>query len=136
MKHVILFYRSYENYKAIDFIKSNLEEVFEDNVMFVNCFLQNLDEDVELQADAYLAVDEYIYQQVSAYVKDFHKVLKLNRSPDRSALIKISQIPMGENEYSVEDVKVIANEVFGKEDTNQSYQYDTFRRNAGAYRNL
>ena len=95
MKHVILFYRSYENYKAIDFIKSNLEEVFEDNVMFVNCFLQNLDEDVELQADAYLAVDEYIYQQVSAYVKDFHKVLKLNRSPDRSALIKISQIPMG-----------------------------------------
>ncbi len=103
MKHVILFYRSYENYKAIDFIKSNLEEVFEDNVMFVNCFLQNLDEDVELQADAYLAVDEYIYQQVSAYVKDFHKVLKLNRSPDRSALIKISQIPMGENVLVVND---------------------------------
>ena len=103
MKHVILFYRTNENYKAVDFIKSKLEEFFEDNVTFTNCFLHDLDKNTDLKADAFIAVDEYIYQQVSAYVKDFHRLIKLNRNPGRNALKQISQIPAGESVLVVND---------------------------------
>lgn len=103
MKHVILVYRSYENYQAVDFIKANLEEVFEENIQFTNCFLHDLKEGTQLEADAFLAVDEYIYQELSSYVKDFRRVIRINRSPDRSAIKKIAQIPAGETVLVVND---------------------------------
>lgn len=103
MKHVILIYRSYENYQAVDFIKQDLEEVFEDNVLFTNAFLKDMDEDTVLQADAFFVVDEYLYHEVASHVKDFRRLLVLNRVPDRSALTKLSQIPVNANVLVVND---------------------------------
>ena len=95
MKHVSLIYRSSENSEAIKFIKNNLEDIFGEHITFTNCYLNDLADGQKLYADAFLAVDEYIYQQASAYIKDFNKIIKITRSPEREALKKISKIPAG-----------------------------------------
>ena len=60
IKKVVILYRSPQalsNTKAIQFIKSNLEEVFGNYITFENCFLADLEADKKLRADAFLAID-------------------------------------------------------------------------------
>ena len=90
-KRVIIIYRTYNNKNAIDFIKNNLEDIFGEHIVFTNCYLNDLADGQKLHADAFLAIDEYIYQQASAYIRDFNKIIKITRSPEREALKKISK---------------------------------------------
>ena len=52
-----------------------------------------------------MALGEDIFQRVkeSGYVDDFSKIIKMNRSPDRIALNKISEIPLNTNVLIVND---------------------------------
>ena len=102
-KQVLIIYRTSSNPNAIEFIKKNLEDIFGDHIAFTNCYLDDLAEGQKLHADAFLAIDEYIYQQASLYIKDFNKLIKITRSPERDALKKISQIPAGTNVLIVND---------------------------------
>ena len=103
MKRVSLIYHTRDNHNAIDFIKKNLEDIFADHVVFTNCYLDDLAEGEKLHADAFLAIDEYIYQQASLYIKDFNKLIKITRSPERDALNRISKIPAGTDVLIVND---------------------------------
>ena len=103
MKKVIILYRNNTNMNAIDFIKSNLEEVFEQHIAFSNCFLSDLNPDDVLQADAFLVLDEGILQDVTTHVIDFSRIIKINRSPAQEALHQLSEIPPGTNVLVVND---------------------------------
>ena len=96
MKQVTIIYRNCNNPNAINFIKNNLEEVFGEYIAFSNCYLCDVKPEEKLKADAFLALGEDIFQRVkeSGYVDDFSKIIKMNRSPDRIALNKISEIPL------------------------------------------
>ncbi len=102
-KRVMIIYRTSSNQNAIDFIKSNLEDIFGEHVTFTNCYLNDLADGQKLYADAFLAIDEYIYQHASAYIRDFNKIIKITRSPEREALKKISKIPAGTDVLIVND---------------------------------
>ena len=102
-KRVIIIYRTSNNKNAIDFIKNNLEDIFGEHIVFTNCYLNDLADGQKLHADAFLAIDEYIYQQASAYIRDFNKIIKITRSPEREALKKISKIPAGTDVLIVND---------------------------------
>ncbi|MEY8298738.1 MAG: sigma-54 interaction domain-containing protein [Emergencia timonensis] len=105
MKQVTIIYRNCNNPNAINFIKNNLEEVFGEYIAFSNCYLCDVKPEEKLKADAFLALGEDIFQRVkeSGYVDDFSKIIKMNRSPDRIALNKISEIPLNTNVLIVND---------------------------------
>ena len=102
-KKVAIIYQNSLNKNAMEFIKYNLEEIFGEYISFSNCYLQSLGPDKLLETDAFLAVGDQIYDQLKEHVKDFNKVIKMNRSPNRGALNKISQIPAGETVLVVND---------------------------------
>lgn len=102
-KKVAIIYQNPLNKNAMEFIKYNLEEIFGEYIYFSNCYLQSLEPDKLLETDAFLAVGDQIYDQLKEHVKDFNKVIKMNRSPNRGALNKISQIPAGETVLVVND---------------------------------
>lgn len=105
MKQVTIIYRNCNNPNAINYIKNNLEEVFGEYIAFSNCYLCDVKPEEKLKADAFLALGEDIFQRVkeSGYVDDFSKIIKMNRSPDRIALNKISEIPLNTNVLIVND---------------------------------
>ena len=105
MKQVTIIYRNCNNPNAIKFIKNNLEEIFGTYIAFNNCYLCDVKPDEKLKADAFLALGEDIFQKVkeNGYVDDFSKIIKMNRSPDRVALHKISVIPSNTNVLIVND---------------------------------
>lgn len=105
MKQVTIIYRDCNNANAINYIKNNLEEIFGEYIAFSNCFLCDVKPEETLKADAFLALGEDIFQRVkeSGYVDDFSKIIKMNRSPDRTALNRISEIPLNTNVLIVND---------------------------------
>lgn len=103
MKQVIILYRNNTNMNAIDFIKSDLEEVFAQHISFTNYFLSDLMPDEVLTADAFLVLDEGILQDVTTHVSDFSKIIKINRSPAQEALHQVSEIPANTNVLVVND---------------------------------
>jgi len=103
MKSVTILYRNNTNLNAIAFIKANLEEIFGQYAEFSNIFISELNPGDKLQADAFLALDDNVFQHANDYVDDIAKVIKINRSPDRSALNQISKIPTGKTVLIVND---------------------------------
>ncbi len=103
MKHVMILFRNRANENAIDFIKANLEEIFGQYITFSNRYIDDLKPGSRLDADAFLALDDSVFQEVNDFITDISKVIKLNRSPDRSALNKISKIPAGTTVLIVND---------------------------------
>ena len=103
MKHVIIIFRNHDNQNVIRFISNNLEETFGEHVAFTHYFLCDANPDEKLKADAYLVLEDSVFESVRARVDDFSRVIKINRSPDSSALQKISRIPPGSNVLVVND---------------------------------
>lgn len=103
MKQAIILYRNEENIEAINFIQKNFEEIFGQYISFSNYYLTRLDPHTILKADAFLVRDESILQEAKAFVDDFSKMIKINRSPARESLKQISSIPAGSNVLLVND---------------------------------
>ena len=74
VKKVVILYRSPQavsNTGVIQFIKNNLEEIFGDRLLVENCFLADLNDQNKLEADAFLAIDERVFQRAKEYVDNF-----------------------------------------------------------------
>ena len=80
MKQAIILYRNEENIEAINFIQKNFEEIFGQYISFSNYYLTRLEPHTILKADAFLVRDESILQEAKAFVDDFSKMIKINRS--------------------------------------------------------
>lgn len=85
MKNVIIIYRNSDNKNAIQFINSDLEEIFGEYISFTNYYLCDAKDGEILKADAFLVLDENSFESAKERVDDFSKIIKLNRSPDSSA---------------------------------------------------
>ena len=103
MKNVIIIYRNSDNKNAIQFINSDLEEIFGEYISFTNYYLCDAKDGEILKADAFLVLDENSFESAKERVDDFSKIIKLNRSPDSSALQKIARIPPGSSVLVVND---------------------------------
>lgn len=103
IKQVVILYRNEENNSAINFIKKDFEEVFGQYISFTNYYLSQLDAHTILNADAFLVIDESLLQDVKTIVRDFTRIIKINRSPARESLGMISSIPAGSNVLLVND---------------------------------
>lgn len=103
MKTAIILYQNDENQEVIDFLKKSFEEVFDQYITFKNAFLNRLEPQTALTADAYLVWESGILQEVKNLVDDFSKVIMVTRSPARESLNLISSIPAGTNVLLVND---------------------------------
>lgn len=103
MKHVSIIFRNKSNENAINFIKANLEEIFEQYIIFTNYFLTDLEPGEKLDADAFLALGDSVIDDLNEHIDNFSKVIKINRSPDRESLKAISKIPVGSTALIVND---------------------------------
>lgn len=106
MKKVVILYRNPQklsNIKAIQFIKENFEEVFGEFVQFENCFMADYKSEKRLNADAFLAVDERVFEKASEYIADFTKVIKIERSFTIDTLEELSKLPAGADILVVND---------------------------------
>lgn len=103
---VIVLYRSpktLSNDKLVLFIGNCLREVFGEYVLFEDCFMADLLPGEKLEADAFLAIDERVFERAKEFVKDFDKVIKIERSLTLQGLKQISEIPSGTNVLVVND---------------------------------
>lgn len=106
VKKVVILYRSPQavsNTGVIQFIKNNLEEIFGDRLLVENCFLADLNDQNKLEADAFLAIDERVFQRAKEYVDNFHNVIKINRTIEQHVLKRLLDIPAGTNVLIVND---------------------------------
>lgn len=106
VKKVVILYRSPQavsNTGVIQFIKNNLEEIFGDRLLVENCFLADLNDQNKLEADAFLAIDERVFQRAKEYVDNFHSVIKINRTIEQDVLKRLLDIPAGTNVLIVND---------------------------------
>ena len=106
VKKVVILYRSPQavsNTGVIQFIKNNLEEIFGDRLLVENCFLADLNDQKKLEADAFLAIDERVFQRAKEYVDNFHSVIKINRTIEQHVLKRLLDIPAGTNVLIVND---------------------------------
>lgn len=106
VKKVMVLYRSpraVSNRGAVQFIKNNLEEIFGDYVHIENCFLADLSDQNKLAADAFLAIDERVFQRAKEYVDNFNSVIKINRTIEQNVLKTLSDIPAGTDVLIVND---------------------------------
>lgn len=103
MKQVSIVYANSYNPEAMDFVRQSLEDVFAGYVSFSICYLDTFDETTLLHADAYLAANEVPFQTLKNYVSDYTTIIRVTRSPDRSALQMLADIPEGSNVLLVND---------------------------------
>lgn len=105
MKKVTIIYRNQNNPNAVEFIKQNLEEVFGSYITFDNCFLNKLNNNEILSADAFIALNGDVFQKIEAKgcVDDFRKIIKMNRCVSRDALGKLTKISSGTKVLVVND---------------------------------
>lgn len=103
MKTVAIVYKTSSNMNAMNFVKSNLEGIFEDFVRFYNVHLEEYPENSVLHADAYLVSGDDLYEQLKERVDNFSMVVKMERSPNVRALKSISEIPSGTKVLLVND---------------------------------
>lgn len=103
MKKVYVIYRNRENGDAIDHVKRNLETVFENYIKVENCFLNELQADTFLEADAYLVSYEDMLYPLKRHMDNFSKGIIMNRSINRKFLPSILEIPSDTDVLIVND---------------------------------
>ncbi len=103
MKTVAIVYKTSSNMNAMNFVKENLEGIFEDYISFFNVHLDIYPENSPLHADAYLVSGDELYEQLKERVDNFSMIIKVERSPDVKALKAISEIPSGSKVLLVND---------------------------------
>lgn len=103
MKKVALIYRDRENYSAIDYIQKNLYSVFKDYITVENYFLNELEEDEIIEADAFLVLYEEMLYYLTKHINDFSKVIIIGRSIQKARLNHILSIPEGTDVLVIND---------------------------------
>ena len=105
MKKVAIFYRDRVNTNAIEYIRNNLYNVFNDYICVKNYFLSELEKDEIVNADAFLVLYEEMLYSLTNHINDFSKVIIINRSIQKIRLNSILNIPSGTDVLVINDSK-------------------------------
>jgi len=105
MKKVAIFYRDRKNSHAISYIENNLYSVFKDYITVENYYLNELQKGEIVKADAYLVLYENMLYYLTNHIKEFSKVIIIQRSIQKSRLKEILSIPTGSDVLVINDSK-------------------------------
>lgn len=105
MKQVAIFYRNRENPHAIQYIENNFYSVLGDYINITNYYLDEMDDDEVISADAYMICYEEMLRYMVNHVEDFSKVVVITRNIKQKYLESVLKIPPGTTVLVVNDSK-------------------------------
>lgn len=111
MKHVGIVFANAKNPAAMNFIRQNLEAVFERFVEFRLYYLEQFSASTVFHDDAYLMASEVPFEFLKKHVSDYSAIYALERSLPKTAIDQIMAIPEGTNVLVVNDGYDSAHEV-------------------------
>ena len=103
MKKVSIIYKSEISQSAIDYTVNNINIILGEYVKIIPYFLDQLDENELIEADAHLILYEEMLPKLSPHINDFSKVIIVKRSILKKNLLPLNDIPVGEDVLVVND---------------------------------
>ncbi|HIV79528.1 MAG TPA: sigma 54-interacting transcriptional regulator [Candidatus Avanaerovorax faecigallinarum] len=103
MKKVIMIFSTNENMDAINYLHNQLENVFEFEIEIEDVFLDALNKNEKLEADAYLIVSEDILELLKNNISDFSRILIVRRAINKNSLSDVEKISDDETVLVVND---------------------------------
>lgn len=92
MKKVIMIFSTNENMGAINYLHNQLENVFESEIEIEDVFLDALNKNEKLEADAYLIVSEDILELLKNNISDFSRILIVRRAINKNSISDVEKI--------------------------------------------
>jgi len=103
MKIISMIYNNRENWPVIEYLKNNLESIFEKYVQVNNVFLNELDEHEIIEGDIYLILFEQMIYPLKKHIKNFNNVVVMTRGISRKYINEIRNIPNNTDVLVVND---------------------------------
>ena len=103
IKKISVVYRNRENFPAIEYLKKNLESVFENYIQVNNYFLDELSDNAIIDGDIFLIFLEYMIYPLKKHIKNFNNAIVMNRGIDKKFISEISNIPSNTDVLVVND---------------------------------
>lgn len=141
MKKICVVYRNRRNPAAIFWLDSCLKRVYEDYVEVEDCFMDELDDGMQLSADAFLVISSSLLPKLRRHTETLKNVVPMTRSIKKEYLPAILSIPTGMDVLLVNDTLQSSEEMvlmfyeLGIGHLNL-IPYDKTREEEGAYREL
>lgn len=103
MKKIALVYRNRENMDAIYHLEEEIEGIFGRYASIDNYYVNELGEEVRINADVYVLVDRSVLAHLRTHTSSFKNIVILTRSIRKENLSKIMKIPKNEDVLIVND---------------------------------
>ncbi len=103
MKKISLIYKSKVSQSAIDYTLNSIYVIFGDYVEVTPYFLDQLQEDQVIEADAHLVLYEDMLLKLSSHIDDLSKVIIIKRTFLKKHLLPLNDIPFGQDVLVVSD---------------------------------
>lgn len=103
MKIISVIYRNRENMPAIEYLKNNLESIFEKYIKVNNIFLNELLDDETIEGDIFLVLFEYMIYPLKKHIQNFDNVILMTRGIDKKFISDILAIPQNTDVLVVND---------------------------------
>lgn len=103
MKIISVIYRNRENWSVIEYIKKNLEFIYENNIQVNNFFFNELDDNEIIDGDIFLVLFEYMIYPLKKHIKNFNNVIVMTRGIDKNLIPEIRNIPTNTDVLVVND---------------------------------
>jgi len=103
MKTISMIYNNRENWPVIEYLKSNLESIFEKYVQVNNVFLNELKEHELIEGDIYLVLFEQMIYPLKKHIKNFNNVVVMTRGISKKYINEIRKIPNNTDVLVVND---------------------------------
>ncbi len=103
MKKICVVYRNRQNPAAIAWLDNCLKRVYEDYVNIEDCFMDELEDETRLSADAFLVISSSLLPKLRRHTASLKNVVTMTRSVKKEYLPAILAIPTGTDVLLVND---------------------------------
>ena len=103
MKKVAIIYKNSDNHEVINYLKDNLERIFENYIHVENYYLDELPANFIIHADAYILTDETMLYPLKKRITNYNNIVVMHRSIKKHKLHEVSQIPKDTNVLVIND---------------------------------
>ncbi len=103
MKKICVVYRNRQNPAAIAWLDNCLKRVYEDYVNIEDCFMDELEDETRLSADAFLVISSSLLPKLRRHTTSLKNVVTMTRSVKKEYLPAILAIPTGTDVLLVND---------------------------------
>lgn len=103
MKNVSVIYRNRANGDAIEHLRKNLERIFLDYIQIQDFFLDELEDNVVLNADAFIVSHEDMLYPLKNHISNFSRIVLMNRSINKKYVKSVLDLPQDTDVLVVND---------------------------------